>query len=869
MSRTAEIRAVSRSLPEDQKSGSTRPDICECRAWVSRQSGLAWMCATAALWWGLPSPALGEGGVDGKPYDEQVRPFLVRHCLECHGVEKPKGDLRLDRLSSDFAVEANREQWLSVLMRIKAGEMPPKESEKPRPTAKDVQALTDWLEARVAAADAAARAAQGRVVLRRLNRIEYENTINDLLGINVNLKEQLPADGSADGFDNAGAAHHTSSFLMEKYLEAADTALEAAIANRPKPPPRVDKRYSMKDTHQVKSTTEDVYRFLDDGEVVCFCSSEWHNVGVTHFYPPDAGNYRFRISASGFQSGDKPVTFRVTASGTPLTGTSGLVSYFDAPPDKPTVFEFVRYMEPRTTISMLPYGLAGANTVKQIGGEKWDGPGLAIQFVEVEGPLHETWPPESHRRIFGDIAQKNFPIYNSPERVEVVSNEPLVDAKRILTTFARRAFRRTVTADDVAPFVAIVKSKLEGGYTFELAMRAALKGVLISPEFLFLREQPGKLDDFALACRLSYFLWSTMPDDELSTLAEHTSPTRQRGRADEDPSLARRASVPGRWTLSDPNVLHAQVERMLAHPKSEQFTTNFVGQWLGLREIDATEPSHIVYPEFDHLLKVSMIRETELFFDEVLKHDLSLTNFVASDFTMLNGRLGKHYGIPGLTGWEFHKTPLPTDSHRGGVLTMASVMKVTANGTTTSPVMRGAWVLDRILGTPPPPPPDNVSAIDPDIRGATTIREQLAKHRSVESCGVCHRQIDPPGFALESFDCIGGWRDWYRVTGNGGPVTVDGRHMPYHKGKPVDPSDVMPSGERFENIDQFKQLLLQDKPQLARALTTKLVTYATGRAPTNADRETVEAIVAKIGARDYGLRSLIHEIVQSETFRNK
>ena len=401
-----------------------------------------------------------------------------------------------------------------------------------------------------------------------------------------------------------------------------------------------------------------------------------------------------------------------------------------------------------------------------------------------------------------------------------------------------------MTADDVAPFVAIVQAKLAEGYSFEPAMRAALKGVLISPEFLFLRERPGKLDDFALACRLSYFLWSTMPDDELFALAEQQK-------------------------LSRPDVLRQQVERLLASPKAAAFTENFVGQWLALREIDATEPSHILYPEFDHLLKVSMIRETELFFDEVLKNDLSLTNFVASDFTMLNGRLAKHYGIPGVDGWEFQKKTLPPGSHRGGVLTMASVLKVTANGTTTSPVLRGAWVLDRILGTPPPPPPDNVPAIDPDIRGARTIREQLAKHRSIESCAACHRKIDPPGFALESFDCIGGWRDNYRATGLGENVFVDGRRMPYLKGKKVDPADVTADGERFENIDQLKQLLLRDKPRLARALTTKLIAYATGRAPQASDREAVEAIVAKIAAKDYGLRSLIHEIVQSELFRNK
>jgi hypothetical protein len=368
--------------------------------------------------------------------------------------------------------------------------------------------------------------------------------------------------------------------------------------------------------------------------------------------------------------------------------------------------------------------------------------------------------------------------------------------------------------------------------------------VLISPEFLFLRELPGKLDDFALANRLSYFLWSTMPDEELFTLAE-------------------------RQKLSQPDVLRQQVERMLAHPKAAAFTENFVGQWLGLREIDATEPSHLLYPEFDHFLKVSMIRETELFFDEILKNDLSLTNFVDSDFAILNGRLAKHYNIAGPEGWEFHKLQLPPESHRGGVLTMASVLKVTANGTTTSPVLRGAWVLDRILGTPPPPPPDNVGVIDPDIRGATTIREQLAKHRAVESCGVCHRKIDPPGFALESFDCIGGWRDNYRVTGSGETVIIDGRRMSYHKGKMVDPSDVMPDGEPFDNVDQFKQLLLRDKPQLARALTAKLITYATGRAPQPSDRDAVEGIVAKIAAKIYGLRSLVHEIVQSELFQHK
>jgi hypothetical protein len=391
--------------------------------------------------------------------------------------------------------------------------------------------------------------------------------------------------------------------------------------------------------------------------------------------------------------------------------------------------------------------------------------------------------------------------------------------------------------------VALVKSQLAAKQSFEKAVRVGLMAILISPDFLFMNEKPGKLDDFALASRLSYFLWSTMPDEELLALAE-------------------------KGKLAQPETLHDQVERMLKHPKAAAFTENFVGQWLGLRDIDFTEPSFILYPEYDSMLRVAMVKETELFFAEVLKKDLPLTNFVASDFTFLNARLAKHYGIAGVVGSEMRRVKLPSESHRGGVLTMASVLKVTANGTTTSPVVRGAWVLDRILGTPPPKPPPDVPIIEPDIRGATTIREQLAKHRAVASCAACHEKIDPPGFALESFDVIGGWRDNYRTTGNGKPVVVDGRRMPYHEGKKVDPSDVF-NGAKFTNVDEFKQLLLKNKDQLARALAEKLLTYATGSLPGFVDRAAVDEIVKAVRAKNYGFRTLVHEVVKSKVFQNK
>jgi hypothetical protein len=526
-----------------------------------------------------------------------------------------------------------------------------------------------------------------------------------------------------------------------------------------------------------------------------------------------------------------------------------LVGYFDVPPGKPTVIEFDDFFEARDTLRLLPAGTAAARTIIDAGGaEKFTGRGLAIQWIETEGPLFETWPPASHRRIFGDLPQKPAP--DGRGRVEVSSSDPADDARRILRDFACRAYRCDVTDDELRRLAAVVDEKMAAGYSFEQAVRVGLKGIMVSPRFLFLQERPGRLSDFALAARLSYFLWSTMPDDELFDLARRGALTR------------------GIGETSAAAVLAAQVERMLADPKAAQLTTNFVGQWLKLREIDATSPDRRLYPEFDDILKRAMVGEAELFFGEVLKHDLSLTNFTASDFTFVNERLARHYGIEGVEGQEMRKVSLPPESRRGGVMTMAGVLKVTANGTSTSPVYRGAFVLDRLLGTPPAQPPDGVAGVEPDIRGSTTIREQLAKHRELVSCNSCHAQIDPPGFALESFDVMGGWRENYRVRG-GELAVVNGRRQSYGIGPQVTPGDVLDDGRRFTGIDELKRLLLDDPDQLARGLAGKLITYATGRAPDLADEPHVEAIVANVRERDYGLRSLVHEIVQSEVFRSK
>ena len=789
-----------------------------------------------------------------------VQAFFAKHCNDCHSGTKPKGDFSLDDLKPEFADADTRTRWLKVAEQLRGGMMPPKE--KPKPVAAEVAAVVDSITRQTVAAETAAIAARGRTVLRRLNRSEYVNTIRDLLDVDVELKDLLPPDTSTTGFDNNAETMHVSSYLMQSYLDAADRALNAAITNGPRPN-TIKRRFDIKNEKSVKPTGS-VYRHIDDG-VAIFSSWVSANIQVTlwQFQSRERGKYRFRISGYGFQT-KKPVEFHVMVGPLNAAAQQDLVGYYDFPAEKPEVVEFDLSMDPAQTIRIIADNLGAIPPdVEKVGADNYKGPGLVVQWVDIEGPVVDEWPPKSHRLLFGDLPQK--PIATRSNQRQVVSEQPLVDAKRILRQFARRAFRREVTDADIDPFLNRVQAKLDQNATFEEAMRTGLRAVLVSPRFLFFREKPGKLDDFAIASRLSYFLWSSMPDEELLELAARGAFTGDGASEKLDEKEQRDTKPPG----SPSSVLRQQVERMLRDPKAAAFTENFTDQWLSLRAIDDTMPDRMLYPEFDDVLKISSVKETTLFFDELLKHDLSLANFVASDFTFLNGRLAQLYGIPGIEGMAFRKVPLTPDSHRGGVLTMASILKVTANGTTTSPILRGAWVLDRIMGTPPPKPNADVEAVEPDIRGATTIREQLSKHRDNTACASCHALIDPPGFALENYDVIGSWRDHYRKVGDFGPEIINGRRVRYRNGPAVDAADVLADGRRFKDIDDFKQLLLADKDQLCRALTGKLLTYATGSAPTAADKPEIDAIVDRARDKNYGFRSLIHEVVQSEVFQKK
>jgi hypothetical protein len=430
---------------------------------------------------------------------------------------------------------------------------------------------------------------------------------------------------------------------------------------------------------------------------------------------------------------------------------------------------------------------------------------------------------------------------------EVAPTDPTAALHAGLRRFATRAFRRPLEQGEEDRFVKLSTDALAAGATYVNAMRVGLRAILASPQFLLFEEPPGKLDDFALASRLSYFLWSSMPDNELLRLAAEKK-------------------------LAQPASLQAQVERMLNDPKAQEFTRNFVGQWLDIRGIDATMPDKRLYPEFDILLKLSMVTETENFFNELLSKNLPVSNFIDSDFVIVNRRLAEHYGIDGVQGEEFRRVSLPAGSPRGGVLTQASVLKVTANGTVTSPVLRGAWVLRRLLGQPPTPPPANVGTIEPDTRGSTTIREQLAKHRNSETCASCHKTIDPPGFALESFDVIGGWRETYRSQDKGTKPTrkLNGQGIwQYKEGLPVDASGELADGRKFAGIVDFKKMLLSQQDQVLRALASKLMIYGTGAGIQFADREVVDAITKDTKAKGGGLRTLVHAVVESPVFLSK
>lgn len=791
--------------------------------------------------------------------------FFDKHCLECHDEDAKKGGLDLQALKWLPTERSNFDLWVKVFDRVQKGEMPPRKKEQPEVQAK--KAFLASLESSLHDVQAVAQQQTGRTVLRRLNRVEYENTVQDLLGIDLALKEILPEDTPMYGFDTVAEGLRISQLQMEKYLEAADTAVEAAI-DLTAAPEQVHKRFLFKDEQNVRRNLDTpagsitdknaannkhrhLMRELPDGSVVFF-NAGYPPAEIKQFTTRGSGLFRFRISGYGYQSQGRDIPIRVYADN---FREKRLLAVFEMPPNQPRQVEVtarLKYNE-HVLIQADNVGRDEKNRgVYNVPVEEFTGPGIALQWVEIEGPLQASWPPPSVPKLFGEtplikLEQKQQKFRNNKKEVyDLVPADAKLSARSLLEDFAARAFRRPLIPHEADRFVALSHAALDEGLSFREAMAVGFRAVLTAPQFLLFEEPTGKLSDHALAGRLSYFLWSTLPDAELRRLAQENQ-------------------------LSQPVALRTQVERLLKDQRSARFVKNFTGQWLELRNIEATTPDKKLYPEFDELLKLGMVQETEAFVAEMLAKDLPVATLVHSDFAMLNRRLAEHYGIPGVRGEEFRRVSLPADSVRGGLLTQASILKVTANGTTSSPVMRGAWVMKHLLGLPPPPPPANVGSIEPDTRGASTVRELLNKHRSSESCMGCHSRIDPPGFALESFDVIGGFRERYRSQDQGESKTVmqNGERFYVKLGPTVDASGQLPDGRSFQNIQDFKKLLLEDQTQVLRALAQNIVTYATGAGISFADRRAVEVLVQKTQAQKGGIRTLIQEIVASPLFLNK
>jgi hypothetical protein len=759
-----------------------------------------------------------------------VDTFLEQHCVKCHGPEEQKGKLRLDNLKKP---PHELEQWKEVLEAIEYGDMPPKEEKRPEEA--EVAAFKEIISGGLTSAG------EGRsIAVRRMNRSEYENTVHDLLGIDIPLAELLPEDSRIQGFDNVAEGLSLSSVLIEKYLEAANAAFDGTIRRLAPLPPATRKAVAMQDKSNIGAVAKKNDGVIEkDGAFIDF-SPGWPPTRFDAAQPIESGIYRCKVTVWPHEPGNRTLTVGIFTGRLFGTGKLKFEGIYDVTgnPQNPRVIEFTTRLSEGDAIHVLPWIFPGHVSWKEKGTPR---PGIGMVSAETHGPLDQDFPSKAQMRLFGESPTLSMvadtPIYmrhrKGAKLAHVESSAPEADVERIIRAFLPRAFRRPVEKPLADRFVNLALDRLKEGRSFEEAVRAGVCAVLCSPHFLMVNRDSA-VDDYTIASRMSYFLWSTMPDEELLELAAEGK-------------------------LQNPAVRRAQSVRMLADPRRERFVENFTGQWLDLRQMDATSPDKKLYPEYDELLGRSMVRETKGFFTEILDRDLPVRNFVDSDFVVVNERLANHYGIPGVKGHErMQVVALPPDSLRGGVLTQGAIMKVTANGTHSSPVIRGVWVLDRLMGQPVPPPPPGVPAVEPDVRGATSLRDLLTKHVEDPSCARCHDRIDPVGFALEEFDPIGKHREKYPAVPKEG-----GGYMPAIM---VDSSGETPDLHAFSNFRGFRDWLAGDEKVIARALARKLMIYGCGRKMEVTDQPAVEAVLAASAKSGYGLKTMIQEVAASDYF---
>lgn len=796
-------------------------------------------------------------------FSEFVVPFLEQNCYACHSSALPSGSLDISILQTVDSVSSSREDWESIAAKIMTGEMPP--AGMPQPEALDRDAIVAWVEAEIERVDALAPPNPGRVTARRLNRAEYNNTVRDLLGVRFRPADDFPQDDSGYGFDNIGDALSLSPVLMEKYLSAAEAISRTALFGV-KPLKPAMTRYDPAFMNFDESTEA----LFDYDETGLGLPSALH---VTHRFPAD-GEYDFTGLIRGFRPpGSEPIPMafwidgemvaaidiEIPSSGE-LSGQIGTTRQRVTAGDHWLAVSFLRLYEG------LPTGYNGPNPSRIPPPAPRDpdevfrpAPGATPEeiaelearkqrFIERQARQAANGNADARRRASAGFFMSNLDVTGPYEQSVGPSDESLeliyscrhtdgehgpACAREILSNLATRAYRRPAAPAEVDELTGLVDMVQRTGDSFEEGLALAMQRVLISPHFLFRMENDASPDsdgvspvtNLELASRLSYFLWSSMPDEELMRLA-------------------------GDGTLRETDVLEAQVRRMLRDPKAHALVENFGGQWLQFRALESVKPDRDVFPAFQEYLRMSMQEETEQFFQHIVKEDRSIVEFIDADYTFLNQRLAEFYGIPGVEGNEFRKVNL-AGTPRGGVLTQGSILTVTSYANRTSPVLRGKWVLENILNAPPPPPPPGVPALEEASVAATaSLREKMEAHRTNSTCASCHARMDPLGFGLENFDAIGTWR------------TEDGEFD-------VDASGKLPDGRSFSGPVELKTILKADSEAFTQGMTERMLTYALGRGLEVYDRRTVRSIADRVMENDYRFSSLVLGIVNSLPFKNR
>ncbi|MEE2776077.1 MAG: DUF1592 domain-containing protein [Acidobacteriota bacterium] len=797
----------------------------------------------------------------GQSFEAEMSALVDSSCIRCHDASTVT-PIDFSRVEFDLQKRETFGTWEKVYERIRKGEMPP--ADAPQLDAAARNAALASLESALTRAHQASRGGQ-RAPLRRLTRLEYGYTLQDILGLDeavaTSLGELLPEEAATVTFDTVAVNQGVSPLHVRSYLDVATRALDAAlmVGERPKPSTfEIDysKSERLYRVSRAKALGQGMVKQLPDAYVMFFDfgSTYTFHSQTEGYRVQEPGRYRVTVDAYPYQA-VSPVTLRVyrgrmagvAAVFTELAGT------FDLLGETPQAVQVTPYLQPGDLIALSVADLDFPETHNhedyepKVRSDGWGGmhdypgEGIAVRFMTLEGPLtSDLWPPQPTWDLLAGMGldDSGDPVLTKPPFDHVVD---------IVQAFAPKAFRRPVSQDEVHAYASLARPLLDEGQSFLDAVRVSLRAVLSAPSFLFhsAGTPDSDLDDFGFATRLSYFLWRSTPDAELFELAR-------------------------RGKLADGDVQRQQVERMLDDSKHERFISDFAGQAFRLNEILATTPDGTLYPEYDGWLGEAMVLETKLFVGELIGRNLGVGQLVDSDFTFVNRQLAEHYGIPGVAGQHMRKVKLPASSPRGGLLTQASVLKVTSNGTTTSPVPRGNFVLASVLGTPPQPPPAGVEGLEPDTRGAVTIREQLSAHRSEASCNSCHTVIDPPGFALESFDPIGGFRTRYRVSTANDSKNVGSLLDAPTLGPVVDPSGVTPQGQFFTGIEDYKRIMLErDLDQVARHLASQFLVFATGAEIGFADRKEVEKIVDLGRPEGHPMREMIHRVVRSELFRSR